>query len=73
MTYRSSAGDLLSSLVDTLQARSQLADVLIVNGGLGPTSDDLQPLARAAQNNNGTVHFYSWKSLKSSSPTSESI
>ena len=40
MTSRSTVGDAMSSLVEALQSRSQIADVLIVNGGLGPTSDD---------------------------------
>ena len=47
MSSRSTVGDSLSSLVETLQARSEVADVLIVNGGLGPTSDDLSALAAA--------------------------
>lgn len=47
MTSRTTVGDALESLVATLQARSHEADVLIVNGGLGPTSDDLSALAAA--------------------------
>ena len=47
MTSRTTVGDSLESLIATLQARSQEADVLIVNGGLGPTSDDLSALAAA--------------------------
>lgn len=47
ISSRSTVGDSLSSLVETLQARSEVADVLIVNGGLGPTSDDLSALAAA--------------------------
>ncbi|WP_273869559.1 nicotinamide mononucleotide deamidase-related protein YfaY [Serratia odorifera] len=47
MTGRETVGDSLSSLIATLQERSQIADVLIVNGGLGPTSDDLSALAAA--------------------------
>lgn len=47
MTSRTTVGDSLTSLVETLQARSNVADVLIVNGGLGPTSDDLSALAAA--------------------------
>ncbi|MDU6078172.1 MAG: nicotinamide mononucleotide deamidase-related protein YfaY [Pantoea sp.] len=47
MSSRSTVGDSLASLVETLQARSEVADVLIVNGGLGPTSDDLSALAAA--------------------------
>lgn len=40
-------GDNLDDLVTILRERSQHADVLIVNGGLGPTSDDLSALAAA--------------------------
>ncbi|WP_418162884.1 nicotinamide mononucleotide deamidase-related protein YfaY [Pantoea vagans] len=47
MTSRTTVGDSLESLIATLQARSYEADVLIVNGGLGPTSDDLSALAAA--------------------------
>ena len=47
MTSRTTVGDSLESLIATLQARSHEAYVLIVNGGLGPTSDDLSALAAA--------------------------
>jgi competence/damage-inducible protein CinA-like protein len=47
MTSRTTVGDSLESLIATLQTRSDEADVLIVNGGLGPTSDDLSALAAA--------------------------
>lgn len=47
MTSRATVGDSLSSLVDALTERSRIADVLIVNGGLGPTSDDLSAQAAA--------------------------
>jgi len=47
MSGRETVGDNLSSLIETLQERSHIADVLIVNGGLGPTSDDLSALAAA--------------------------
>ncbi|WP_413480769.1 nicotinamide mononucleotide deamidase-related protein YfaY [Serratia proteamaculans] len=47
MSGRETVGDSLSSLIETLQERSHIADVLIVNGGLGPTSDDLSALAAA--------------------------
>ncbi|SFN31335.1 molybdenum cofactor synthesis domain-containing protein/competence/damage-inducible protein CinA N-terminal domain-containing protein [Izhakiella capsodis] len=47
MTSRVTVGDNLEELVVTLQQRSLIADVLIVNGGLGPTSDDLSSLAAA--------------------------
>lgn len=47
---RSTVGDALPLLVSELQRLSQGADLLIVNGGLGPTVDDrtAQALAQAA-------------------------
>ena len=47
MTRRQTVGDSLQELVTVLTERSKVADVLIVNGGLGPTSDDLSSLAAA--------------------------
>ncbi|CAI0711921.1 CinA-like protein [Serratia quinivorans] len=47
MSGRETVGDSLSSLIETLLERSHIADVLIVNGGLGPTSDDLSAQAAA--------------------------
>nr|WP_024965142.1 nicotinamide mononucleotide deamidase-related protein YfaY [Pantoea sp. IMH] len=47
MTSRQTVGDNLNELVDVLIQRSKVADVLIVNGGLGPTSDDLSAVAAA--------------------------
>ncbi|GKX59031.1 nicotinamide mononucleotide deamidase-related protein YfaY [Leminorella grimontii] len=47
LSTRTTVGDDLDSLVSTLLQRSLYADVLIVNGGLGPTSDDLSALAAA--------------------------
>ncbi|PRD16710.1 nicotinamide mononucleotide deamidase-related protein YfaY [Pantoea coffeiphila] len=47
MTSRQTVGDSLPELVNVLTERSKIADVLIVNGGLGPTSDDLSSLAAA--------------------------
>lgn len=47
LTFRTTSGDDLATLVETLQQRSQVADVLIVNGGLGPTSDDFSAQAAA--------------------------
>jgi nicotinamide-nucleotide amidase len=37
---RQTVGDRMDDLVEILQERGQVADILIVNGGLGPTSDD---------------------------------
>lgn len=41
-------GDDLAALVATLREMSAVADILIVNGGLGPTVDDLTAAALAA-------------------------
>ena len=37
---RHTVGDRMDDLVDIIQERGQVADVIIINGGLGPTSDD---------------------------------
>lgn len=37
---RQTVGDRLDDLVNVLSERSQIADVIIFNGGMGPTSDD---------------------------------
>ncbi|MEW7314112.1 nicotinamide mononucleotide deamidase-related protein YfaY [Buttiauxella gaviniae] len=47
MSRRNTVGDSLEDLIAVLSERSEQADVLIVNGGLGPTSDDLSALAAA--------------------------
>ncbi|HFF1652905.1 TPA: nicotinamide mononucleotide deamidase-related protein YfaY [Providencia rettgeri] len=47
LSTRTTVGDNLESLVNAFLERSQHADILIVNGGLGPTSDDLSALAAA--------------------------
>jgi len=60
MTSRSTVGDALPSLVEALQSRSQIADVLIVNGGLGPTSDDLSALAAATASDSHLVLHQEW-------------
>lgn len=47
---RHTVGDRMDDLIAILQERSQVADILLVNGGLGPTSDDntTEAAARAA-------------------------
>ncbi|WP_313653915.1 nicotinamide mononucleotide deamidase-related protein YfaY [Pantoea sp.] len=60
MTSRTTVGDSLESLIATLQARSHEADVLIVNGGLGPTSDDLSALAAARACGVGLEMQHEW-------------
>lgn len=60
MTSRMTVGDKLEELVAALTQRSQIADVLIVNGGLGPTSDDLSALAAATAAGEGLVEHPEW-------------
>ena len=44
---KTTIGDRLDDLVATFRERSRSADVILVNGGLGPTSDDLSAEAAA--------------------------
>ncbi|MGL5389203.1 MAG: nicotinamide mononucleotide deamidase-related protein YfaY [Serratia sp. (in: enterobacteria)] len=60
MSGRETVGDSLSSLIEILQERSHIADVLIVNGGLGPTSDDLSALAAAKACGTELVEHPEW-------------
>lgn len=60
LTSRTTVGDSLDSLVAVLLERSQHADVLIVNGGLGPTSDDLSALAAATAAGVSLVEHAQW-------------
>ncbi|MEE1339868.1 MAG: CinA family nicotinamide mononucleotide deamidase-related protein [Succinivibrionaceae bacterium] len=45
MTRRSTVGDNLKDLIKIFEERSNYADIIVVNGGLGPTSDDLSAQA----------------------------
>lgn len=60
MTSRMTVGDELDALVTALTERSHVADVLIVNGGLGPTSDDLSSLAAATAAGVSLVEHSEW-------------
>lgn len=60
LSGRTTVGDNLNDLVHTLQARSQHADILIVNGGLGPTRDDLSTLAAATAAGVPLVEHAEW-------------
>ncbi|MGY8789475.1 MAG: molybdopterin-binding protein, partial [Pseudomonadales bacterium] len=44
---KTTVGDRMEDLVTIFHERSQQADVILVNGGLGPTSDDLSAEAAA--------------------------
>ncbi|WP_114327445.1 CinA family nicotinamide mononucleotide deamidase-related protein [Candidatus Colwellia aromaticivorans] len=59
--------DNLSALVNEINQLAKQADILIINGGLGPTIDDLtaQALAKAtqvelAEHNEALVHITAW-------------
>lgn len=60
LSSRSTVGDSLDSLVQKLLERSLCADVLIVNGGLGPTSDDLSALAAATAAGERLIEHAEW-------------
>ncbi len=60
LTRRNTVGDDLESLVNILRERSEHADVLIVNGGLGPTGDDLSALAAATAKGEWLVLHEAW-------------
>lgn len=60
ITSRHTVGDDLLILVETLQERSLHNDILIVNGGLGPTSDDLSAQAAAQANNESLILHEEW-------------
>lgn len=60
LTGHSTAGDSLDSLVEIIKLRSQYADILIVNGGLGPTSDDLSALAAAKALDEELIEHHQW-------------
>lgn len=60
MSRRNTVGDSLPDLIAVLQERSREADVLIVNGGLGPTSDDLSALAAATAAGVALVEHAGW-------------
>jgi len=62
LTRRNTVGDSLEALVNVLRERSEQADVLIVNGGLGPTSDDLSALAAATAKGEKLVLHTEWLS-----------
>ncbi|MEI9599060.1 nicotinamide mononucleotide deamidase-related protein YfaY [Moellerella wisconsensis] len=60
LSSRTTVGDSLDSLVSVLLERSCHADVLIVNGGLGPTSDDLSALAAATAAGVPLIEHQEW-------------
>jgi len=60
LVRRNTVGDRMADLVSLLRERSQVADVIIVNGGLGPTVDDLSAQAAAEAADQPLVTFQEW-------------
>ncbi|MGR5237667.1 molybdopterin-binding protein [Vibrio alfacsensis] len=60
LTKRSTVGDQLSSLIEELLMLSFNNDIVIVNGGLGPTTDDMSAAAAAKAAECKLVLFKSW-------------
>ena len=60
MSYRVTVGDRLEALATTFKQRARQADVVIVNGGLGPTSDDLSAAAAALALGEDLVEHSDW-------------
>ncbi len=67
LQQRSTVGDRMDDLVRIFTERSHQADVILVNGGLGPTSDDLsaEAMAKAAgvplvEDQDWRMHLEDW-------------
>ncbi len=60
-SHRITVGDRLEDLVEAFQYRSQHADVILVNGGLGPTTDDLSAEAMAMAKGEPLVECAEWR------------
>ncbi|MCL1126191.1 CinA family nicotinamide mononucleotide deamidase-related protein [Shewanella surugensis] len=58
---RVTVGDRLDDLVSVFKERSLVADVILVNGGLGPTSDDLSAEAMALAKDVALVENQEWR------------
>ena len=61
MTRRVTVGDRLEDLVAVFQERSHHADVIVVNGGLGPTTDDMSAEAMALAKGETLVENAEWR------------
>lgn len=60
ITSRLTVGDKLEQLVEVLTSRTRQNDIIIFNGGLGPTSDDLTAQAAALANNESLELHLEW-------------
>lgn len=58
---RSTVGDRMDDLIAVFRERSQFADLILVNGGLGPTSDDLTAEAAARAADVPLVEHQGWR------------
>lgn len=58
---RITVGDRLEDLVEVFRERSLHADVILVNGGLGPTTDDLSAQAMAEAKGEPLVENTQWR------------
>ena len=61
LQLRLTVGDRLEDLVSIFRERSEHADLILVNGGLGPTSDDLSALAAAKVLEEELVEDTEWR------------
>ena len=61
MQRRITVGDRLEDLITAFQERSLHADVILVNGGLGPTSDDMSAEAMAKAKGEPLVENSEWR------------
>ncbi|UJF22095.1 competence/damage-inducible protein A [Shewanella sp. OMA3-2] len=61
MQQRTTVGDRLADLVAVFQERSKHADIILVNGGLGPTSDDMSALAMAKAKGEDLIENQQWR------------
>ncbi len=58
---KTTVGDRMQDLIAVFRERSQHADVILVNGGLGPTSDDLSAEAIAQALNEPLLMHEGWR------------
>ncbi|BFM08695.1 CinA family nicotinamide mononucleotide deamidase-related protein [Halioxenophilus aromaticivorans] len=61
MQRRITVGDRLQDLIDVFVERSHHADIILVNGGLGPTSDDMSAEAMAKAKGEPLAENKAWR------------
>ena len=61
LSRRSTVGDRMDDLISLFRERSLTADLILVNGGLGPTSDDLSAEAAARAAGVALVEHRQWR------------